>query len=79
MLYYKPTKRDKGREQVIGEYIIRRDEIPNYLEYVPYLELYFNYKPFGFPYSGAWGEQPAHVFDIIKTLLIEDNKWQTTK
>jgi hypothetical protein len=62
-------------------YEVDRSEIPNYMgsDYSPYIELYYNYKNFGFPYSGAWGEQPAHVFDIIKTLLIEESKWQMTR
>ena len=60
---------------------IERERIPEYMsgKYNPYLELYYNYKHFGFPYTGGYGEQPAHVFDIIKTLIIEDYKWQMTK
>ena len=78
MLYYEPT-RDKDREQVINGEIIKREDMAKYRKCAPYIELYLNYKQFGFPYNGAWGEQPAHVFDIIKTLHLEDCKWQTTK
>ncbi len=66
---------------ILQGYEVEREKIPEYLssEYTPYIELFLNYRQFGFPYNGNWGEQPAHVFDVIKTLLIEDSKWQTIR
>ena len=59
---------------------IERWRIPEYLKHdiIKYIEFYLNYKFFGFPYLGGWDEQPVHALDIIKTLEIEERKWQTT-
>ena len=58
-------------------YEVIKKEIPDYFDEdnMRYIELFINYKHFGWPYTGAWGEQPAHVFDVIKTLLIEEGKY----
>ena len=59
---------------------LRRDKIQDYLDHdnIKYIEFFLNYKIFGFPYLAGWAEQPCHVLDIIKTLEIEERKWQTT-
>ena len=76
-LNYKPYKRDKNRKMIIQGYEVERYRIPDYFEgdNMRYLELYINYKHFGWPFTGQWAEQPAHVFDVIKTLLIEEGKY----
>jgi hypothetical protein len=62
---------------------IERDKIHEYFtpENMQYIEYYMNYKIFdnNFPYAGGWAEQPCHLIDLIKTLKVENNKWQMTR
>lgn len=73
---YKVTPRDRGREMVLHDYVVRRDEIPSYFneENTRRIEFYYRYKAFGWPYAGGWAEQPAHLVDIVELLEGEMGK-----
>lgn len=62
---------------ILQGYEIVKNEIPDYFndDNMRYIELFTNYRYFGWPFIGGWAEQPAHVFDVIKTLLIEEGKY----
>ena len=70
------TPRDHGRDMVLHDYVIRRDEIPFYFneENTLRIEFYYRYKAFGWPYAGGWAEQPAGLVDIVELLEGEMGK-----
>lgn len=54
----------------VGREFIERRKVPEFFneEYWSALIIYNRYKKFGFPYSGGWAEQPAHLIELIEAL-----------
>lgn len=62
------------RTVIIGEYELRRCDIPKYMhdpEIVAMYEIYNRYKRYGWSTGGGWATVPAHEFDIVDTLTRE--------
>ena len=74
---YKPTERDKGRVMILGKEKVIRERIPEYLsnESRAKVRFYFQWKAFGWPFSGGWAEQPAYLVDVVSFLDGEYSKW----
>lgn len=78
---YRPTPRDVGRAMVLHGYEIERARIPEYItdDQLQYIDWWFKWKKFGFPFSGGWAEQPAIYMDVIETLEAEIDKLAAEK
>jgi hypothetical protein len=76
---FKPGTFDvPGREMVVGDrWTVERLKIPSYFtaEYYSAANMWKMWKMgFGFPYTGGWAEQPAHIVDAISALE-EEFQW----
>ncbi len=55
---------------LVGNEWVERREVPKFFneEFWSAYRIYSRFRRFGFPYSGGWEEQPAHIVELIEAM-----------
>jgi hypothetical protein len=58
------------------DYLIRKGDIPSYFNEtaMAQMEMWEDFRLFGFPHGGGYDDEPALYIDIIKALEVEYSK-----